>query len=73
MIAEPEVHPNDWTDSRKCMWFNNQMRIAPKIAADANDNMKGLIREAILANTDVHMEVDEGDASLHTASYIAKG
>lgn len=31
-----------------------------------------MIREAILANTDVHLEVDEG-AQADTASYIAKG
>jgi magnesium-transporting ATPase (P-type) len=72
LVNEPTVHPNDWKDPIKKAWFNNQMRIAPRIPADANDTMKGLIREAILANTDVHLEVDEGDDK-GTANYIAKG
>lgn len=35
--------------------------------------MKGLIRESILANTDVRMEVNEGNKDSNTASYISKG
>ena len=35
------------------------MKIADRITANANDNIKGLLREAILANTDVRIEVEE--------------
>jgi hypothetical protein len=49
------------------------MKVAPRITAEANDNIKGLIREAILANTDVRIEVDEGSQNDNSAQYIAKG
>jgi len=49
------------------------MRIADRISSEHNDNLKGFIREAIIANSDVRMEVDEGDSETHTANYIAKG
>lgn len=73
LLGELQVHPNHYNDPIKRSWFNEQMRIADRISSEHNDNLKGFIREAIIANSDVRMEVDEGDSETHTANYIAKG
>jgi P-type E1-E2 ATPase len=59
LISEPKVHQNNWGHPTGKTEFNNIMKIADRITANANDNIKGLLREAILANTDVRIEVEE--------------
>ena len=46
------------------------MKIARGIEDQPNDDLKSLFREAILANTDVRLEVEEQNA---VAKYVPKG
>lgn len=61
LIGEPGVHENKWKDNRQKGHFNTRMNISEDIDPKHNDDLKSLIRESILANTDVRLEVDEGD------------
>lgn len=73
LIGEPEVHPNDHTDPKKCAWFSDQLKVSKGVNESANSEIKSLIIESILANSDVRMEVDEGDSLSGTAHYVAVG
>lgn len=76
LIGEGEVHPNDWKDAKKRAWFTNQLRLNPDDAPDARKNdaeIKSFVIESILANSDVRLEVDEGDSAAGTARYVGKG
>lgn len=78
LLNDKTVHENKFDDPKYMAHFNSRMKVVRNMdlsndaVAKANDNIKGLIREAILANTDVHLEVDEGQ-NKETASYVAKG
>lgn len=61
MIGLPEVHPNNWHDSVGRAYFSNQMKIKNQIDPNANAEIKSFVIESILANSDVRIEVDEGD------------
>lgn len=67
------MHPNDFNDPAKCAWFSDYLQIREGIDENANAEIKNLIIETIRANTDVRMEVDEGDSKSGTAHYVAVG
>lgn len=73
LINEGDVHPNDWKDEKKRAWFANQLRVSGRVDEKNNAEIKSFIIESVLANSDVRMEVDEGDAAAGTAHYVAKG
>lgn len=73
LIGSPEVHPNKWSDPTKSAYFMNQMKINKNMSFENNSEVKRFVVEAILANTDVRMEVDEGDSGSGTANYVAMG
>lgn len=67
------MHPNDHRDLKKCAWFADQLQVTNNIDENANAEIKSLIIETIRANSDVRMEVDEGDTQSGTAHYVAVG
>jgi len=67
------VHKNDYKDLKKCAYFADHMLVNERIDDNANAEIKSLIIETIRANSDVRMEVDEGDTQSGTAHYVAVG
>jgi len=49
------------------------LKVSEGINENANAEIKSLIIETIRANSDVRMEVDEGDLKTGTAHYVAVG
>jgi hypothetical protein len=54
-------------------FLNPQMKVSKQIQQQNNLEIKNFIVEAVLANSDVRMEVDEGDSRSGTAHYVAMG
>jgi len=54
-------------------FLNPQMKVSKQIQQPNNLEIKNFIVEAVLANSDVRMEVDEGDSRSGTAHYVAMG
>jgi len=54
-------------------FLNPQMKVSKQIEQQNNLEIKNFIVEAVLANSDVRMEVDEGDSRSGTAHYVAMG
>jgi Ca2+ transporting ATPase len=70
-LKQGMIHVNNYLDAGEQAYFNRDMKIGR--TADANRRLKNLIKEAIVANTDVRIEVDEGDERTLQASYLANG
>lgn len=73
LLGNEEVHTNDHTDPKRCAFFNDHLKVSEGINENANAEIKSLIIETIRANSDVRMEVDEGDLKTGTAHYVAVG